>query len=509
MSDEFGTVPTPEPAQVSGYPRSAYLALLIILAVLMVSIAAFRLLPSHQAGPPATDQEVLQGNLYIKFYYVLQYYLPSDARTSPFNSLLYGKTKNGKVSQPGDLRQMAAQQYDLAAKKDPSAYNIRRLIIVESPERRSSAIDRFVLASKNALEGETRDYRPEMHVWRTIYLSKEKLSPADVKLNESKIHAMGLGWYEKLALAELYDRAGMKANASAERRSAAEAAAAVVFPIAFMVIGFMLVLVAGIALDSYYLKKKQAGWPGARSDILELPDAERSRASGYLLESFVVYILVFVFVQIVFMVIEHVGIRRGWLFPNSLNLIALEAAQYLLWGLLSLAFLRYRLREIGWSLSNLGLRSFSIWRDISWGLAGYIGAVPILFAAALISLGLTERFHTPPNPAETLLVGNESWVARLLLLFLLSVAAPFFEELFFRGVLFNSLRSRWSFPAAVLVSAAVFAGVHPLPFGFLPIMALGAVFAVLTYQRGSLIPNMIAHCLWNGMVFVFVTLIST
>ena len=86
---------------------------------------------------------------------------------------------------------------------------------------------------------------------------------------------------------------------------------------------------------------------------------------------------------------------------------------------------------------------------------------------------------------------------------------PFFEELFFRGVLFNSFRARWGLAAGVVASAAVFALVHPLPFGFLPIFALGSVFSMLFYQRGSLIPNMVAHGLHNAITFAILILVAS
>jgi hypothetical protein len=99
-------------------------------------------------------------------------------------------------------------------------------------------------------------------------------------------------------------------------------------------------------------------------------------------------------------------------------------------------------------------------------------------------------------------------VARWMLFGLVTIAAPFFEELFFRGVLLNSFRARWGPLAAILVSAGVFAGIHPLPVQFLPIFALGTVFGVLAYERGSLLPSIVAHAIQNGGVFLMLMLLT-
>lgn len=56
--------------------------------------------------------------------------------------------------------------------------------------------------------------------------------------------------------------------------------------------------------------------------------------------------------------------------------------------------------------------------------------------------------------------------------------------------------------AAVVISAAIFASIHPLPVQFLPIFVLGAAFATLMYERGSLVSSMVAHSLQNSGVFL-------
>ncbi len=86
--------------------------------------------------------------------------------------------------------------------------------------------------------------------------------------------------------------------------------------------------------------------------------------------------------------------------------------------------------------------------------------------------------------------------------------APFFEELFFRGVLHTSFSAKWGVVAGVVGSALAFAAVHPFPLGFLPIFALGTVFAVLLHERGSLLPPMIAHGMNNAIAFALLFILT-
>ncbi|HEY3297779.1 MAG TPA: type II CAAX endopeptidase family protein [Armatimonadota bacterium] len=508
MSDELSPLPAEQPEEDAGYPRGRYVSLLVVLALLMILIGAARfILPSH-AGKQSTERETMQADLSMKAYFVTEYSTSINPPNSSIEPRLFPANR-GKKKQ--DLRQEAIKYYLRAVEKDPSARNIRRLIIVETAANRGMAIRRFDNVSRADTESGSKriDYSAEVSMWRAIYESHDKLSTSDVAKYESRINKLDLRWYRKLALADLYDRAGMKDKASGERRSAATDAALAVIPLGLMMMGLMCVILIGVVLDVYYLAKKRSGWPGAPSDLVSLPQAERSRVSGLLLEVFVVYILVFIGSQIVFGMFAGLAAKAGLLHANSTSLVILELFMYVGWGLISLLYLVYRLRGTGRSLADLGLKSHDLWRDIRWGIAGYMAGFPVVLAAGLISQKLTGSFKTPPNPVESLTVMNDSWLARLVLFLLLAVAAPFFEELFFRGVLLNSLRARWALAVAILASGVVFAAVHPLPLGFLPILTLGSVFSVLFYQRGSLIPNMIAHCLHNSMIFVLMTLISS
>jgi membrane protease YdiL (CAAX protease family) len=84
-----------------------------------------------------------------------------------------------------------------------------------------------------------------------------------------------------------------------------------------------------------------------------------------------------------------------------------------------------------------------------------------------------------------------------------TMAAPIIEEVLFRGCLFGGLRSLLSFPAAVAVSALVFALVHPpTPLHLTVALVTGLVLAWGYERWARLLPCIVAHCVWNSMTLV-------
>jgi membrane protease YdiL (CAAX protease family) len=79
------------------------------------------------------------------------------------------------------------------------------------------------------------------------------------------------------------------------------------------------------------------------------------------------------------------------------------------------------------------------------------------------------------------------------------VFGPFVEELFFRGVLYSWLRERMPAVAAIVLSALLFAGVHP---GF-PVQFIGGLlFASIFEWRGNIWAAYIVHAAANFGIWV-------
>jgi len=81
------------------------------------------------------------------------------------------------------------------------------------------------------------------------------------------------------------------------------------------------------------------------------------------------------------------------------------------------------------------------------------------------------------------------------------IIAPLFEEVIFRGLVFGTLRRKFSWRVSALISAGIFAALHGYgAMGFLMVFWSGFVWAWMYEKSGSLLPGMIGHSL-NNILF--------
>ncbi len=136
-------------------------------------------------------------------------------------------------------------------------------------------------------------------------------------------------------------------------------------------------------------------------------------------------------------------------------------------------------------------------RDLLAGLIGFWMALPAVLTASWATSAVLGHSPFSSNPAlEMILYATPEELAAMGLL--TALAAPFFEEVLFRGVLFAGLRGSLGPWTAGLVSSMLFALLHGDPQALLVLTALGGLFAALYHKTGSLWPAVLAHGLWNG-----------
>ena len=140
---------------------------------------------------------------------------------------------------------------------------------------------------------------------------------------------------------------------------------------------------------------------------------------------------------------------------------------------------------------ELGLRRPAV-KSLLLGAAGLIG-LALAFAAIAAALGR-------PAPPELVAKTVRNAGSLPLLAFAVVVAAPLWEELLFRGLLYDGLRrSRSGAWPAVVLPAALWAGIHlqyePLYVGF--ILLLGVYLGVLRHCTGSTVVCIAVHALNN------------
>jgi membrane protease YdiL (CAAX protease family) len=146
--------------------------------------------------------------------------------------------------------------------------------------------------------------------------------------------------------------------------------------------------------------------------------------------------------------------------------------------------------------------------DISFGLgiglACFLGQRLIVLIIALI---LNSAGIEMPVVQETFHEIVERPFGAPLLVVTSVLLAPVAEEVIFRGVLFQGLRSRTGFWVAAVVSSALFTLAHLgegggwLASGIIVsgILPLGVVFAGLLERRGTLLVSIVAHATYNAI----------
>jgi len=156
--------------------------------------------------------------------------------------------------------------------------------------------------------------------------------------------------------------------------------------------------------------------------------------------------------------------------------------------------LAFRLKDIG--IGSLGA-------IMARFLTAVVGYIVIIFAPRVV------------NPDVSLIRAvNTSSIALLIYCLIVCIGAPFFEELFFRGLLQTQLVQRIGVGAGIVVTSVLFAALHIANAPGIPGLELaaaiapsGLVLGYVRYRRGRLGSSMVAHALFN--ILATVLLIGT
>ena len=146
------------------------------------------------------------------------------------------------------------------------------------------------------------------------------------------------------------------------------------------------------------------------------------------------------------------------------------------------------------------------------GLALY--AVGVFVVASIVSMvlhGASHRVIHSPRQIPSHLSVPDLVLAGITVI----LCAPIAEELFFRGVLFRSIRARRSFAFAGVVSALCFGAVHYSGGAWqnallLPITMcfVGLGLAWLYERRRNIVANIAAHAAFNVVGFLFIVFVA-
>lgn len=206
----------------------------------------------------------------------------------------------------------------------------------------------------------------------------------------------------------------------------------------------------------------------------------------------VAFAAVFVIVGSVVIIVLTRLIWKSGDSPESVNPLVL----FLLQGLFLLAVWIIAVRVRGATWRSLGMRASQV-----RGGSLLIAPALLLMVAASAAYGVfvqsagIEILIPPTLEEQEIRLGEGIYALLNALVFV--VWGPFTEELFFRGFLLTVLAPMIGPFRAVLLSAALFAGVHVSVSTFIPIFLMGLVLAWLYLRTRSLLQPYLAHAAWN------------
>lgn len=311
-----------------------------------------------------------------------------------------------------------------------------------------------------------------------------------LRAEDSEFLASQLGWVSKLLIYP-------KNSPSPEREKLiVEAQANAVHGYTFVGIACFMVLIGiGVAGTLAWLATNR----------LQGRVSDDSRCGPVYIETFAIWFLLFIAVQVLAGVVGASGVAATFL-AMLLPLVSL------IWPIhRGISFAEMR-EDIGLTMGNPIV-------EILCGVVCYIALLPFIVGGLLVVQllsGLWYQFTAPnefaphgvPHPiVRDAMDGDPMWTLIMLLL-TTAVAAPLVEELLFRGVLYRHLRdashhmARWmSVIFSAVINGIVFAAIHPQGLVAIPALALLAIgFSLARQWRGSLIAPMTMHAIHNSII---------
>lgn len=151
------------------------------------------------------------------------------------------------------------------------------------------------------------------------------------------------------------------------------------------------------------------------------------------------------------------------------------------------------------------------WRHVGIGVGlGVSGLVIVLTIAEIVN----QTFGPYDAPEQFALQVSTSSVLVLVMTTVSAVLlAPVVEELVFRSLVFQSVRSRLGLSAAMVIQALVFAYIHlevvANPPAVISLVALALWLAGSFHRTGSLVVPVVAHATYNATVLALQVAIAT
>ncbi len=198
-------------------------------------------------------------------------------------------------------------------------------------------------------------------------------------------------------------------------------------------------------------------------------------------------------------------IVAGWANQHDLQTMSwpLIASQFVAYGAALVVIFQLLPALAQRSMRALGFRA-PRWRDVRFGMVG--GILMVVVSAAVGVLQETV-VHVKADEVQVHWLREARGPMIWMFVVLACAAAPFFEELTFRGFVFNALRRYMPAWFALPLTGLVFGLSHLQPGNagaIAPLAAGGVVLTWVYYRSGSLAASMITHAAFNAVTVVAV-----
>lgn len=217
------------------------------------------------------------------------------------------------------------------------------------------------------------------------------------------------------------------------------------------------------------------------------------RASHVLLGALACFLLITLTIVLAF---------QSWGFLSPEKPLFSPVLMVLFYGLFGVGLLRY-LHQRHISLAQLWGRPPRRWR---WGMLLFLAGLLMLFTLGTFFTYVGLMAQLSPAVGNSLvdstqggLLPDHSWVAKLLKLLVVVVAAPVVEEILFRGVLLQRWERKWGVNSALIGSSLVFGCLHFNPVGM---TLFGLVMGLLYIRTHTLAVPTACHIINNVLALM-------
>ena len=156
-------------------------------------------------------------------------------------------------------------------------------------------------------------------------------------------------------------------------------------------------------------------------------------------------------------------------------------------------------------IASLGLTAKQLFRNVKYGILGYIGLVPVLGVVIFLVGVLFKKFNIPiePQPFLTMFCGEKHTPSLMYMAFFTALLGPVFEEIFFRGFVYNVFKKKLGIFGGIFLTSMFFAYLHGNLAAFFPIFFLGLLLTYIYEKTGSLVSSITVHVIHNSVTLSF------